>query len=338
MSLLKPVININPTYATNGLDTGSAGWYQVSPTTSNLALRISSSNIGLTGEISLNTSTTPYKFQGYNGSSWVDFNATQGIQGIPGQDFTNAVNFNNLGANTAVGVVVSHGEIFSTTYANVAANISNVNIRTISSGTQQINSNLSIDTMHITQNSNVITLTGKPLPYEWDFSASNGTVSYLKNASGDSINYGWGDVSVWTVKTGMSVNKGYAVRLDKETTTGNVVITPMTYSTLTGATPYNTSMNMLGIALQNAGSGTACRVCTKGITTVYCTNNITPDFTTQTSNIGLDGLVGRDGGIFCNVSTPVSISYYTRAGYFLESGINNGGQSLFYVEPRVERV
>ena len=95
MSLLKPVININPAYATNTLNNGQAGWYQVSPTTSNLALRVSNSTIGMTGEIKLNTSTNPYKFQGYNGSGWVDFNAIQGEQGVPGRDFTNVVNFNN---------------------------------------------------------------------------------------------------------------------------------------------------------------------------------------------------------------------------------------------------
>lgn len=340
MSLIKPSININPTYATNGVDNGQAGWYQVSPTTSNLALRVSHSNIGFTGEIRLNTNVSPYIFQGNNGSAWVDFNASVGPQGQAGLDFTNQVNFNNLGSNTDPSVVVALGEVFATTFANVALDISNVNIRSIAGGESIINSNLTIDSLVVSQNSNVITLTSQALPYVWDFSTSNSEVSYLKNASGDTEYYGWGDVSIWTVKQGYSVVKGRAVRLDKETGTSNIVIVPMTYTSLTGTTPYNTPMNMLGIAMENASAGQTCRVCTKGITTVNTNNNITVNFTSTVSGIGLDGIVDKDGSIFCNVSPPVGINYFTRAGYFLETGIapSPSNYALFYVEPRVEYV
>jgi hypothetical protein len=102
-------------------------------------------------------------------------------------------------------------------------------------------------------------------------------------------------------------------------------------------------MNMFGIALENASGGQACRVCTRGITTVLCTNNTTVDFTATSSvaSVGLDGLVGRDGGIFCNTIPPATINYFPRAGYFLEAGINtasNGSNALFYVEPRIEYI
>jgi hypothetical protein len=334
MSLLKPVININPAYATNTLNNGQAGWYQVSPTTSNLALRVSNSTIGMTGEIKLNTSTNPYKFQGYNGSGWVDFNAIQGERGVPGRDFTNVVNFNNLGADTTPGVQVTRGQIFATTSIDGSEETNDVNIRTIASGVDQINSNLSINTMLITQNSNVITLTGQPLPYEWNFSSSNSAVTYLKNANNDTTNYGWGDVSTWTVKPGSTVTKGYAVRLDNYNNS-NIVIVPLTYTSLTNVTPYNTPINMLGIALETAVGGASCRVCTKGLTTVFCGNNIN-NFSSKPSGIGLDGLVDKDGAIFCNVSPP-SVNYFIRAGYFLETGITSSSYSLFFVEPRVER-
>lgn len=170
---------------------------------------------------------------------------------------------------------------------------------------------------------------------------SNGAISYLKNATSDTPYYGWGETSIWTVKPGQVVVKGQAVRLDSSSS--NVVITPMIYTTLTGATPYNTPMNMFGVALENASGGQTCRICTRGITTVLCTSNTTTDFTATSSvaSVGLDGLVGRDGGIFCNTLPPATINYFTRAGYFLETGAtvaSNGGYALFNVEPRVEYI
>jgi len=341
MSRYQSSININPAYATNGLDAGVAGWYQISPTTSNLALRVASSNIGLTGEIQLTSNGGSLVFQGYDGNNWVDFNATVGPQGAPGLDFTNAVNFNNLGSNTTPGIVVSRGEVFATTIANVAASLSNVNIRSIEGGDYTVNSNLDVKSIVVSQNSNVITLTSQGVPYIWNMEGSNSAVSYLKNASGDTQYYSWGDTRIMKVKTGKNIVKGQAVRLDYDS--GDIVITPMEYNTLTGATPYNTPLNMFGIALQNASGGQSCYVCTHGITTVLCTNNTTVDFTATSSvaNSGLDGLVGRDGGIFCNTLTPATINYFPRAGYFLESGLNvasNGAYALFYVEPRVENI
>jgi len=342
MSRLQPSININPAWATNETDYGAAGWYQITPTTSNLALRVASSNIGLAGEIQFTSNGGTLVFQGYNGNNWVDFNATIGPQGAPGLDFTNAVHFNNLTANTSPGIVVPLGQVFATTEANVAASLSNVNIRTISGGANQVNSNLAVNSLVVSQNSNVITLTSQGVPYTWHMEGSNGAVSYLKNATSDTPFYGWGETSVWTVKPGQMVVKGQAVRLDNSGSS-NVVITPMVYSTLTGATPYNTPMNMFGVALENASGGQACRVCTRGITTVLCTSNTTTDFTATNSvaSVGLDGLVGRDGGIFCNTLPPATINYFTRAGYFLEAGpivASNGGYALFNVEPRVEYI
>lgn len=341
MSKLFPSININPAWATNSRDTGAAGWYQISPTTSNLALRVASSNIGLAGEIQFTSNGGSLVFQGYNGNNWVDFNSTVGPQGAAGLDFTNVVHFNNLTANAMPSLVVPLGEVFATTEANVAASISNVNIRAISGGENIINSNLAIQSLVVSQNSNVITLTSQGVPYTWHMESSNGVVSYLKNSSTDSPYYGWGETSIWTVKLGHTVVKGQAVRLDSSG--NNVVVIPMIYTTLTGATPYNTPMNMFGIALENASGGQPCLICTRGITTVLCTSNTTADFTATSSvaSVGLDGLVGRDGGIFCNTLPPATINYYIRAGYFLETGLTvatNGGNALFYVEPRVENI
>ena len=83
MSKLIPTILTNPNYATNTLDTEKAGWYQIQPSSSNVALRVNYSNIGLSGEVRLNNTVSPPVFQGNNGSAWVTFNATQGVQGPP---------------------------------------------------------------------------------------------------------------------------------------------------------------------------------------------------------------------------------------------------------------
>lgn len=337
-SQIKPFININPAYATNGLDNGQPGLYQIAPNSSNLATRISYSNIGLLGEIRLNTSISPFIFQGYNSNGWVDFNATVGPQGPPGLDFTDAVNFINAGNASDSSNIVLQAEIFATTYANVAAGISNVIIRSLEGGEYIVNDNLSIQSTVLSQNSNIITITNQPIPYTWDFSVGKNTLEYLKNTSTDSLFYGWGETSKWVVKTNESVIKGQAVRLTSDL--GNIAIIPVTYSSLAGISPFTTPFNMLGIALENASNGDNCLVCTKGITTVLCTSNITTDFVSSSSvsDVGIDGIVGRDGGIFCN-TTPTPLVNYIRAGYFLQSGIGtatNGNYALFYVDPRVQ--
>ena len=345
MSQLKPSILINPQYATNTLDTQQAGWYQVSPNASNLALRVNYSNIGLQGEIRLNTSTLPNVFQGNNGSAWVDFNAVIGPTGASGQDFTNAVNFNNLGANSDVSIEVPLANIFATTYANVAMAISDVNIRSLQGGEYIINSNLTIDSMILSQNSNVITLATQPIPFNWDFTGSGisgstlNTISNLKNASSDTNFYSWGETSKWIVQQGQTIVKGQSVRLTRDSiSSSNIVITPITYTTLTGLNLFVTPFNMLGIATQTASGGNSCIVCTKGVTTVLCTSNSTVDFirSDSVSSVGLFGLVGKDSGIFCNTNIP-AVDYII-AGYFLESGFGvsaNNNYALFYVNPQV---
>ena len=115
---------------------------------------------------------------------------------------------------------------------------------------------------------------------------------------------------------------------------------PVIYSSLAGVSPFTTPFNMLGIAMETVSGGNDCLVCTRGISTVLCTSNITADFVSSSSvsDVGIDGVVGRDGGIFCN-TTPAPLVNYIRAGYFLESGggvASNGNYALFYVEPKVQ--
>ena len=339
MSLLKPSILVNPQYATNNIDTHQAGWYQIQTSSSNIALRVAYSNIGLNGEIRLNTSAMPPVFQGNNGSGWVNFNALTGPQGPPGNDFTNAVHFNNLTANNTLGSNVALGSIFATTYANVAANISNVNIRSLQGGTYAINNSLTVNSVYLTQNSNVVTINASPLPYKWDFTRNRNTVNYLKDSSNTSTpSNSWGETSKWIVQSGQTVYKGQAVTITKDANTSNITIAPITYTTLNNISIIS-PFNMLGIATNTASSGNVCVVCTKGITTVLCTGNITNNFITSNSvsSVGISGLVGKDGYIFNNQNSYPDV-IYIKAGYFLESGNNismSGNYALFYVDPIV---
>jgi hypothetical protein len=333
---LQPRILTNPQYATNQIDPYQASWYQVQPNSSNIALRVLYSNIGLEGEIRLNNTVSPPVFQGNNGSGWVNFTSLQGPTGESGKDFVNQVDFINLGNNNDIGTPVELGEIFASSYANVAANVSNVNIRVLKAGDYQVNSNLSITSMTLTQNSNVITMTPEALPYKWDFGYGLNTTTYLKNAINDTPFYGWGESSNWVVKQGDNISKGQTVRLTRDVGSSNIVITPITYTTLDGINPLATPFNMLGISMETKTGGENCLVCTKGITTALCSSSIPDGFTrvVDISAVGLDGVVGKDGGVFCTSTSP--IKDYLRAGYFLESGTNiagNGSYVLFYVDP-----
>ena len=55
----------------NGFDSGAAGWYKIDKNGCDLALRVASSNIGLTGEIRFNGDLGI--FQGFDGKGWVNF-------------------------------------------------------------------------------------------------------------------------------------------------------------------------------------------------------------------------------------------------------------------------
>lgn len=332
----RQTVFINPQYSTNNTDSNSAGWYTTSPAnTSNLALRTSYSNIGISGEIRLNREVAPVKFQGFDGNVWVDFNATTGPQGNAGLDFTNQVNFNNLLFSADNSNIVVLGSIFSTTVSNVAAGISNVDIRSLQGGNVVISSGDTVSSLVITQNSNVITLNSQPLPYIWDFTG-NSDIAIYKSLAGDALFKAYGEVSKWKVKTGSTVNKGTSVRITNDGS--NIAITPITYSPSTHINPFATPYNILGIALEDVSGGNTCNVCVKGVTTVVCTSNTSIDFfpTAGISDPGLPGLVGCDSGIFCNSMIPSG--EYIRAGFFLESGVSiagNGQYVLFYVDTKL---
>jgi hypothetical protein len=332
----------NPQYATNNYDPQSAGWYTTSPSDSNIALRVAYSNLAIAGEIRLNSTTGmsgmtgPAVFQGYDGAAWVNMNPDAGPTGPAGADFTNQVNFNNLQPSPDMSTIVPLGSVFASTYVNVGAAISNVNIRSLQGGNVVING-ADVSTMVITQNSNIITLNSQPLPYVWDFTPNN-LVSYYKSGGGDTVFKAFGDVSNWVVQSGAIITKGTAVQITRDITTANLVIAPLTYSPSTVINPFLTPYNILGIALENSTGGQTCNVCVKGITTVLCTNSVGTGFipTAGISAVGLSGLVGCDAGIFC--SSMIPMGEYIRAGFFMESGLSIAGAGqyvLFYVDTKL---
>jgi hypothetical protein len=329
---------VNPEYATNNNDPLAAGFYVTSPSNSNLALRTYYSNINIAGEIRFVPMVGPTgSFQGYNGSQWVNFNANTGPTGPSGKDFTNQVNFNNGTGLIDTSNVVTYGEVFATTTANVALNLSNVNVRGLYGGNVTLSSLDDVQSLVIAQNSNVITLTSQPLPYMWDNATSNLVATY-KSSSGDALFKAYGETVQWQVlPTSPTINKGTAVRLSTDGV-NKIGLVPLNYLPSIHIDPFSAPYNILGIALNNAIAGSNCTVCTKGITTVLCTSNISLDFsyTAGVTSAGLPGLVGCDGGIFCNSSIP--IGEYIRAGFFLENGLSvaaNGNYILFQVDPKL---
>lgn len=334
----RQTIFANPQYATNGYDPLAQGFYLTSPSNSNLALRTYYSNLNIAGEIRFNPTVGPTGcFQGYNGSQWVDFNANTGPTGPAGKDFTNQVNFNNGTGLVESSNVVVYGEVFATTTANVALNLSNVNVRSLYGGNVTISSLDNVSSLIVQQNSNVITLTSQPLPYMWNNATSNLVATY-KSSVGDTLFKAYGETVQWQVlDSSPTIQKGTAVRLSTDGVS-KIGLIPINYSPSIHLDPFSSPYNILGIALNNATAGSNCKVCTKGITTVLCTSNVSIDFsaTAGVSSAGLPGLVGCDGGIFCNSSIPVG--EYIRAGFFLENGLSiasNGNYVLFQVDPKL---
>jgi len=323
---MQTTVQVNPLYTTNNYDAHTAGWYVTSPNNSNLALRVQNTNLNIDGEIrlynnsSLSGPTGPSVFQGYDGASWLNFNALTGPTGPAGLSFNNLVEFINTISFGGSSYNVTFGNIFITNIIDPAQGMSTVYARSLCAGDVPIASGDIIPSMQIMQNSEIITLISKPIPYQWDFS-TDAMITKYKSGSSDSVFKASGDVSKWLVKTGYNIVKGTAVRIvnNGSGNSTSITIIPMLYSSTTHINPFANPANVIGIALENASGGNSCLVCTKGVTTVLCTSNTSLDFvpTSSLSVVGLPGLVGCDGGIFCNSMKPVD--EYIRAGFFLES-------------------
>lgn len=307
-------------------DKQKAGWY-LDRLHNDKTLRLSDSDITLSGSVRFNRNNST--FQGFNGTSWVDFNATQGEQGEAGTNGISTFDMINLpdGETNA-------GEVYASTDGT------DVNFRTLKTTTFDINPAMTdIDALSITKSDNYLTLTPASRPYSWDFS-SNNSITYLKSSSGDATFKAFGQTSTWKVKSSSSVTAGTIVRITlsvsgtgyTESTT-ELVIEPYTYSAL--QEEINEGSAVLGVALQTKSGGNSCLVCTEGITTVLIGDG--DGAGNQTSSTidgpGAFGFVGYDGRVY-NESLSTGVSSNTPSiGYWLERGtFSSGSLVLFHVK------
>ena len=297
-----------------------SGWYKERGA-GEKTLRVSDSNLMMPGAIRFNEKTTV--FQGFNGTEWVTFNAEKGATGEPGSNASELFNFVNLPpgiAETGIGQVYQSSD--ETT----------VNLRSIQSGTYDLTSSITgVQAIQIANDSNYITLTPQPRPYVWDFTSVN-LINDLKGDVNGKLK-AFGQVSRWTVKTGKTIQKGYAVRLTLDSVDTKLTIEPYTYTTLSDfVNSSQEGLGFLGIALENKTGGQSCEVCTEGVTTAILGNN--PPFTTlnTTDGVGHYGFVSKDGKIF--IPHPLtSITIAPVAGYWLQKGeIGYDNLGLFYVK------
>ncbi len=297
-----------------------SGWYKERGA-SDKTLRVSDSNLMMPGAIRFNEITS--NFQGFNGNDWVTFNAEKGATGPAGTNASELFNFVNLPPGlSGMGI----GEVYQ------SADDTTVYLRSIQSGTYDLTSSITgVQAIQIANDSNYITLTPQPRPYVWDFTSIN-LINDLKGEVGGKLK-AFGTVSKWRVKTGKTVQKGYAVRVALDLVNTQLTIEPYTYTTMTDfVTTSQEGLGFLGIALENKSGGESCEVCTEGVTTAIIGEN--PPFTTRTYTDGAGhyGFVSKDGKIF--IPNPLtSITIAPIAGYWLQKGeIGYNNLGLFYVK------
>lgn len=304
-------------------DNNKAGWY-IDRLHNNKTLRVTDSDIMLGGTVRFNSNNST--FQGFNGTSWVDFNATQGPAGENGENGIASFDVDNLPSGLTV-----DGEVYAGTVDN------ELQFRALKSGTFNANEAITnVNAITITKSDDYLTIGVNPQPYQWDFSTNN-TISYLKSSVGDSVFKAFGTISIWKVKSGASVIAGTIVRLTLSTSgtsyaenTTELVIEPYTFSA--SQEEIKEGSGVLGVALQTVSGGNTCKVCTDGVTTVIMGNGNGAG--NQTSTVidgpGSHGFVGYDAKVY-NESLSTGISSNTpTAGYWLERGNFNTGTAVLF--------
>lgn len=304
-------------------DAQKAGWY-IDRLTNDKTLRVNDSDVMLDGIVRFNRNNSI--FQGFNGTSWVDFNATTGATGAAGSDGIASFDVANLPSDETV-----NGEVYSGKVNN------ELQFRALTSSTFDINATLtSLNSVGIAKSDDYLTLTATSRPYQWDFSTNN-TISYLKSSTSDSTFKAFGKISTWKVKSGVTITAGTVVRIALSTTssgysdsTTEIVIEPYTYTVL--QQEINQGSAPLGIALQTKTNGQSCQICTEGITSVIMGNG--DGAGNQTSNTldgpGAYGFVGYDGKVY-NESLSTGISTNTpNIGYWLERGTFTLGTTVLF--------
>lgn len=320
------ITNNRPAQSSFSTDKGKAGWY-LDRLHNDKTLRVSDSDILLPGIVRFNRNNNI--FQGFNGTTWIDFNATKGDTGDNGADGISTFNIVNLPETET-----NDGELYVNTVGT------DVNFRSLVTSTFDVNPAITgLNSIDIDKSDSYLTLTSTPRPYHWDFS-SNNSISYLKSSLSATTMKAFGTISTWKVKS--TILAGMAVRISlsvsgtsyNESTTG-IVIEPYTYSAT--QEEITEGSGILGIALQSKSAGESCQVCSEGITTVMMgTGNGAGNQTSTTiDGPGAHGFVGYDAKIY-NESLSTGISTNTPSiGYWLERGTFSAGEAvLFYVQTK----
>lgn len=306
--------------APTGTSQVHSGWYKERGA-SDKTLRVSDSNLMMPGAIRFNEKTNI--FQGFNGTGWVTFNAEKGATGPSGSNASQLFNFVNLPPGISGAGI---GQVYKESGETA------VYLRSIQSGTYDLTSSVTgVPAIQISNDTNYITLTPQPRPYVWDFTSIN-LINDLKGEVNGKLK-AFGQVSRWKVKTGKTVQKGYAVRVTLDSINTQLTIEPYTYTTLSDfVNSSQEGLGFLGIALEDKSSGQSCEVCTEGVTTAIL--GINSPFTTlnTTDGVGHYGFVSKDGKIF--IPHPLtSITIAPVAGYWLQKGeIGYDNFGLFYVK------
>jgi len=280
-----------------------AGWYQQKNSPSDqVSLLIGNSTHDLAGVMRFNDIAKPPQFEGFNGNSWVQFNAIKWDKGDKGADFNNVVKLANVG--DGAGLLLSE--------ANITISSEPVlNCRSLKAGSMALNG-VSADTMKIATVGDSVVLSSLPQPMEWNFAGGVRMFDDCGNLCA------YGDVAVWPVSSVANVSKGQAVRLTGVSGANGLFVEPLVYQM--PINPYKRNCSFYGIALQDGKSGDNIRVCSRGITAVRVSSNIPKEFiaTSETPDYGVIGLVAPDGFIFYSPAKPMVDSIL--AGVFLQSG------------------
>lgn len=291
---------------TTGNGVFPAGWYQQKNAPSDqVSLLIGNSTHDLAGVMRFNDTAKPPQFEGFDGNSWVQFNAVKGDKGDKGADFNEIVKLENIG--DGAGLLLSEANI------NVSSTPV-LNCRTLKAGATVVNG-VSADTMKIATEGDSVVLRALPQPMEWNFAGGVRMFDDFGNLCA------YGDVAVWPVSSVANVSKGQAVRLTGTSgsgSSGRLFVEPLVYQM--PINPYKRNCSFYGIALQDGKSGDNIRICSRGITAVRVSSNIPKEFiaTSETPDYGVIGLVAPDGFIFYSPAKPMVDSIL--AGVFLQSG------------------
>jgi hypothetical protein len=178
----------------------------------------------------------------------------------------------------------------------------------------------------IDNNPNQVVITPLARPFEWDI--SNSSINELKSDDNDQTFKCYGESILCKVHPDKEVSRGQIVRYSISNLLKQVCVEPLTYNG--NINRFIQNISVCGIVLEDKKGGETVKICVKGITTVRLTSNVSDFFLVdlKQDKIGLPGLVGQDGFVFCS-STKPSVEYI-KIGSFLENLENDNQKYILF--------